>query len=278
MTVIENLAMDEERALFGREGLLVRNCRFSGPQDGESALKKCRDIIVEDSLFALRYPLWHDDGVTLRNVEMTEDCRAAAWYSRNIRVERSRLKGIKVFRECGNVSVSDSYISSFEYGWKVRGLRMENCPLHSEYAFLSSSDVELSHVDMTGKYYLQYVKGLVLDHCSIVTKDALWETEDVYVRDSVLEGEYLAWYSKNVTFENCVIRGTQPLCYCKNLKLRNCRVEEADFSFEESDVEAEITSPVLSIRNPRSGFITLPGAREIIQDDPESRAVIELRG
>lgn len=278
MKLIENRTMDEERALFGMEDLVVRNCRFSGPADGESALKKCKGIVVEDSLFNLRYPLWHDDGVTLSNVEMTEDCRAAVWYSRNIDVRDSRLHGIKVFRECDNVSVSGSDIRSFEYGWKVNGFRMDSCPVYSEYAFLYSSDVELRNVTMTGKYYLQYVRGLVLDHCSIVTKDALWETEDVYVRDSVLEGEYLAWYSKNVTFENCLIKGTQPLCYCKNLKLVNCRVEEADYCFEESEVDADITSPVLSIRNPRSGTIVLPSAGEIIQDAPGSHALVRLRG
>ena len=49
--------MDEERALYGSEGILVKDCRFDGPADGESALKECTDVQVENSYFNLRYPL-----------------------------------------------------------------------------------------------------------------------------------------------------------------------------------------------------------------------------
>ena len=70
-----------------------------------------------------------------------------------------------------------------------------------------------------------------------------------------MKGEYLAWYCENVTFENCTLIGTQPLCYCKDLKLINCRMVDCDLAFEKSDVEAEIVSDVLSIKNPRSGSI-----------------------
>ncbi len=35
--VIENQAFDEERAFYGRENILVKDCSFDGPADGESA-------------------------------------------------------------------------------------------------------------------------------------------------------------------------------------------------------------------------------------------------
>ena len=70
------------------------------------------------------------------------------------------------------------------------------------------------------------------------------------MRNSVVKGEYLAWYSENVTFENCAIIGTQPLCYCKGLKLIGCRMIDTDLAFERSEVEATITTPVASIKNP----------------------------
>lgn len=37
MKIIENQTFDEERALYGSSQLLVRNCAFDGPADGESA-------------------------------------------------------------------------------------------------------------------------------------------------------------------------------------------------------------------------------------------------
>ena len=86
------------------------------------------------------------------------------------------------------------------------------------------------------------------------------------VKDSVVKGEYLAWYCENVTFENCLIIGTQPLCYCKKLKLIDCRMQDADLAFEKSDVDATILGDVISIKNPKSGTIRVNSVQEIIND------------
>lgn len=56
MNTIVNRTFDEERALYGTENLSVVNCSFDGPADGESALKECRNIEVQNSYFNLRYP------------------------------------------------------------------------------------------------------------------------------------------------------------------------------------------------------------------------------
>lgn len=42
---IENQQMDEERACYGSRNLMVKNCRFDGPADGESAFKECENMI-----------------------------------------------------------------------------------------------------------------------------------------------------------------------------------------------------------------------------------------
>ena len=47
MKIIEKQSFDEERALYGSEDVIVRNCRFDGPADGESALKECSNIEAE---------------------------------------------------------------------------------------------------------------------------------------------------------------------------------------------------------------------------------------
>jgi hypothetical protein len=90
----------------------------------------------------------------------------------------------------------------------------------------------------------------------------------------VIKGEYLAWYSENVTFENCTIIGTQPLCYCKGLKLVNCRMIDTDLAFEKSEVNASVTTVVDSIKNPGSGIILVPDVKEVIMDDPAAKGQI----
>ena len=53
--IIENRTFDEERALYGTQGLTVKHCSFDGPADGESAFKECAGIAVENCFFNLRH-------------------------------------------------------------------------------------------------------------------------------------------------------------------------------------------------------------------------------
>lgn len=46
-----------------------------------------------------------------------------------------------------------------------------------------------------------------------------------------------------------------PFYSCKNLKLINCRMLDTEDAFEKSEVEADITTVVTSIVNPKSGYI-----------------------
>ena len=75
------------------------------------------------------------------------------------------------------------------------------------------------------------------------------------VRNSTVNGEYLGWYSENLTLINCKITGTQPFCYCKNLVLENCTMENCDLSFEKSSVNVSVNGKIDSIKNPLSGKI-----------------------
>ena len=278
MNIIQNQTFDQERALYGTRDLLVRNCSFDGPADGESAFKECSDIRVEDSFFNLRYPFWHDHGLTIVRSELTELCRAALWYSHHIEITDTKLHGIKALRECREAVLRGCDIISPEFGWSVHGMEMDDCTAESEYFMMRSTGLRFQNVRMKGKYSFQYIEDAVFTHCVFDTKDAFWHARNVVVRDSVVKGEYLAWYCENVTFENCRIIGTQPLCYCKGLKLVNCEMIDTDLAFERSDVEAAITTPVMSIKNPLSGRIAVPAVGEIIRDIPQSQGEIVIQG
>lgn len=276
MQCIADKTFDQERALYGSRGLQVKRCAFDGPADGESAFKECRDIEVERSFFNLRYPFWHDHNLTIRDSEMTELCRAALWYSHDIRIENTRLHGIKALRECSAVQMKGCDIVSPEFGWSVQGLEMQDCTAESEYFLMRSRDLRFENLCMKGKYSFQYIEHAVFENCVLDTKDAFWHAKHVLVRNCVVKGEYLAWYCEDVTFENCRISGTQPLCYCKGLRLIDCEMRDADLAFERSEVDATLTAPVLSIKNPYAGCIRVPSAGEILLDDENARAEIHL--
>ena len=266
MKTISDIIFDEERALYGETGLLVRDCSFDGPADGESAFKEGKDLRVEGCFFNLRYPFWHAGGLTIRDSRMTELCRAALWYSHDVEITGTKLHGIKALRECGNIHMKDCDIVSPEFGWSTRGIQMEDCTAQSEYFMMRSQNLTFRGVQMKGKYSFQYIEDAVFENCTFDTKDAFWHGKNITVKNSVVKGEYLAWYSEDVTFIGCTIIGTQPLCYCKNLRLIDCEMIDTDLAFERSEVEATLTVPIVSIKNPLSGHIYVPAVGEIIRD------------
>ena len=274
MKVIENQTFDMERALYGSNGVVVKNCSFDGPADGESAFKEGKDIETEHCFFNLRYPFWHDHGLTIKDSKMTELCRAALWYSDHIKIMDTKMHGIKALRECSDVMIENCDIISQEFGWSVSNIKMRHSTAQSEYFMMRSDNLHFEDVQFKGKYSFQYIRNAVFENCTFDTKDAFWHSENVTVKDSVVKGEYLAWYSKGLTLINCKLIGTQPLCYCKNLKLIDCEMVDTDLAFEKSQVEATVTTPVISIKNPLSGRIFVPEVGEIIMDDENAKGEV----
>lgn len=274
MKIIENKTFDEERALYGSDGVRAVACRFDGPADGESAFKESSNIETQGCYFNLRYPFWHTHTLKITDCEMTELCRAALWYSDNITIDNTKLHGIKALRECDGIKIENSGIISPEFGWFSRNIIMDKTEAEGEYFMLKAENLTFTDVTLHGKYSFQYIKNCTFENCNFDTKDAFWHAENVVVKNSVIKGEYLAWYAKNITFIDCEISGTQPLCYCENLRMINCTLRDADLSLEKSSVEAELTAPVVSIKNPKSGYIKVPSYGELIITEENTCEII----
>lgn len=271
-----NRVYEEERALYGSKDIELLNCQFDGPADGESAIKECENVVARNCYFNLRYPFWHVKGLGIYDSEMTEHCRAALWYSKDIEIKNTKLHGIKALRECENINILNSDIISPEFGWSSKNITMDDVTAMSEYFMMRAEDIRMEKVNFHGKYSFQYIKNAVFENCYLDTKDAFWHGEHILVKNSVVKGEYLAWYSNHLTLENCKIIGTQPFCYCKNLKLIDCELLDADLCFEKSEVEAKILTPVISIKNPYAGKICVPQVGEVILDDENAKATISI--
>ena len=266
--IIENQTFDEERALYGLKDLIVKNCCFDGPADGESAFKECRNIDVTGCFMNLRYPFWHVEKAKITDTNFTENCRAALWYDKDILIENSRLGGIKAIRECENISLKNCSVNSPEFTWKSQKLTIENVTIEeSEYPFFEIRDAKITGLKMKGKYSFQYDENIEITDSELNTKDAFWHTKNVTVKNSIVKSEYLGWYSENLTLINCRIIGTQPFCYCKNLVLKNCTMEECDLAFERSTIDVEVSGKIDSIKNPLAGKITADSIRQIIMEE-----------
>ena len=266
MLKIQNKKFDEERTLYALKNATLENCIFDGPADGESALKETADLTLTNCVFHLRYPLWHCHNFTLDDCEFSSTARAAMWYDEGGIFRRCTLQGIKAFRECSDIHISDCKVDSPEFGWFCHNMTLDSCTVQAEYLFLKSDKLHLDNVNFEGKYSFQYVADSVVQNSVLVTKDAFWHAHNVTVKNCRVVGEYLGWYSDGLTLENCDIYGTQPLCYCKNLTLKNCTMHGCDLAFEKSEVVAQINGSVMSVKNPLKGKITADSIGELVLD------------
>ena len=267
MKRIENKTYDLERSLYNLKDTIVDSCSFKGPKDGESVLKESRNIIVSNCDFSLRYPLWHARQYQIKDTIFNEPSRAPIWYAFNGSINNCKIYSVKAVRECDDIEINKSEIISPEFGWKSNHIRVNDSRIESEYLFLDSKNININNLEFKGKYSFQYVENVVINNSKLKTKDAFWHSKNVTVINSVVDGEYLGWFSKGLTLINCKIIGTQPLCYCEDLKLIDCEMVNCDLSFEYSDVEASIKGYIISIKNPKSGNITVDKVGSIINSD-----------
>ena len=101
----KDLTFQKERSLYNIKDSKVINCKFQGEEDGESPLKECKNIVVEECDLNLRYPFWHNENVRISNCNLKENCRAPMWYCNDFTIHDCNLNCVKAVRECKNVKV-----------------------------------------------------------------------------------------------------------------------------------------------------------------------------
>lgn len=266
MEQIRNTHFEGERPLFATHNLQLENVTI---HTGESALKECSNIEAVNCRFEGKYPFWHVDRFVVKNCFFTEGARAALWYSKDLQMTDTVVEAPKMFRDMEGIRLENVQLpNALETLWHCRNVELKNVQINKgDYLFMHSRDIHVKDLTLNGGYTFQYCSNVEVRNAVINSKDAFWNTENVTIYDSKLNGEYLGWHSKNLRLVNCHISGTQALCFAHDLVMENCTMDEsADLCFEHSTLQAQINSPVHSIKNPRSGLITAQSCGEIIID------------
>lgn len=266
MELIQDVVIDGERPLFGKRHAKVQYSIF---EDGESAVKECRDIEVVKSGIGSKYPFWHVNGLKIADCDFSAGARSALWYSQDVEMSRCKIEAPKMFREVRGARLEDVRVSDAdEYFWRCRNVELKDVTLSGgTYPFMYCRGVRADGLRCDSKYVFQYARDVVIENADIDTKDGFWESDNVTIRHSRLRGEYLGWHSRGLTLEDCYIEGDQVLCYADNLTVRHCRfAESCDRMFEYSTVEADICGHVTEVKNPRSGHITADSIGRVTLD------------
>ena len=243
----------EERALFGRQDLVINGCVF---ERGESPAKECRNLTVTESLFRYKYPFWYCRNISLDRVTFFEMARAGIWYTDHLAMSNSIIEGPKNFRRCNDISLTNVLFSNaLETLWNCSSVRLTDVKAKGPYFAMNCRDVTVDGLDLIGDYSFDGAVNVVVNNSHLASKDAFWNTENVVVRNSFITGEYLGWNGKNLTLEDCTIESLQGMCYVDNLVMKNCRLINTTLAFEYSDVQADIRGTVDSVFNPGKGCI-----------------------
>lgn len=278
--VISGRYFTGERPLYGLHDALVEDCTFG---QGESPLKEVRDVTVRGSVFKWKYPFWYADRVTVENTVVETIAHAGMWYVRDFTMRDCSLQGTKLFRRSRHIRLENTHFSDAkETFWNCEDIHLDHVQAQGQYFGMNCVGVRADHLDLIGDYAFDGASDIVIDHSRIVAKDAFWNSRNVTVRNSFLNGEYLAWNSENLRLENCIVESDQGLCYVDGLVIRGSKLLRTDLAFELcSDIDAEVTTPIDSVKNPVSGRINAPAIGHIILDpevvDP-SRTTIVVDG
>jgi len=263
--LIKDRFFEGERPCFASKNIRFENCIF---KKGESPIKESENIDVINSVFEWKYPLWYCKNIYVENTLFKEMSRSGIWYTNNIELRNCKIDAPKEFRRSSNIKIINTDFSiANETMWKCKRIYIKNSHIVGDYFGMNSSDIYLENVVIDGNYCFDGADNIEIHNCIFNSKDSFWNTKNVIIYDSVIIGEYLGWNSKNVTFINCKLESNQGLCYINKLKLVNCNMENTNLAFEFcSDIEAEITSKINSIKNPISGVIKAKEIGEIILD------------
>ncbi len=257
--------MEGERALFQEQNLYIKDTVF---QNGESPLKESRRIDIEGSSFKWKYPVWYGKDITIRNSTWFEMGRAGVWYTDNITVEDSIIEAPKNFRRCDGVTLKNvSLTNAGETLWNCRNVTLEQVHAKGDYFAMNCEHVTVDGLTLVGGYSFDGVKNVEIRNSRLLTKDAFWNSENVTVYDSYISSEYLGWNAKNLTLINCTVESLQGFCYIDNLVLKGCTLVNTDLAFEYSTVAVEVKGHIKSIKNPAGGTIRAGSIGEIIMDD-----------
>ena len=264
--LIEQKHFEGERALFKKANADIRNCVFD---NGESPLKESKNLSLRDCTFGWKYPLWYGENFEVRNCTFLEMARAGIWYTKDSTFKHLVIYAPKEFRHANSIVIEDvRFEKADETLWWCYDVTLKNSYAKGSYLLMQSKNVLVDHLELDGDYAFDGGENIVVRHSVLHTKDAFWNCKNVTIEDSEIDGEYFGWNSENVTLIRCKIRSHQGFCYMKGIKLVDCVIENSDLTFEYcSDIDANITSEIDSVKNPLSGSIKAKNIKTIIRDD-----------
>ena len=174
MELIKDTSFSGERPLFASHDLHLDNVTIL---EGESAIKKCSNIIATNCRFEGNYPFWHVHGFTIDKCYFAVGGRSALWYSDSLKMTDTVIDVPKMFREMFDIDIENVVMNDAdEVFWRCHDVRIRNLKLHGgTYPFMFSEGIYVDGLESDSKYVFQYVRNAEIHNAVITTSDLVLE-------------------------------------------------------------------------------------------------------
>ena len=281
--IIENITTDSEKVFNYVKNKIFKNIRIISNKENDKGIysfKECKNITVENSDFFSKYPFWYCFNLFLKDSVFNSTFLFPIWNCNNIYIYNCRIDTEQGCSNCKNLIIKDSYINSNDFSWKSERIILEKNVVFGERILRDCSNINIKFCEFFGKNGFQNAENINIYDTNINEGFCLSFAKNIFCKNCKINGENLGWFCENAIFEDCYFYNCiRSFCHCKNLKIKNCKMDNAYLPFEFSEVNADIHSHIDKINNAFYGKIIVDSYGEYIKDDkvPGCNGVVEIR-
>ncbi len=144
---------------------------------GIKAVRECSNIQIQGSTIVSQEFGWKSDRVTLTDCDLTAEY--VFFDSRDVKLDRVRMKGKYSFQYMENLEINDSYLDTKDAFWHSKNVTVRNSTVKGEYLAWFSEGLTLINCHIIGTQPLCYCKDLKLVNCTMEGTDLSFEYSDV---------------------------------------------------------------------------------------------------
>ena len=144
---------------------------------GIKALRECQNIAIARSTIVSQEFGWKCAGVSLADCDLTAEY--VFFDSRDVKLERVRMKGKYSFQYMENLEINDSFLDTKDAFWHSKNVTVRNSTVKGEYLAWFSEGLTLIDCHIIGTQPLCYCKDLRLINCTMEGTDLSFEYSDV---------------------------------------------------------------------------------------------------
>ena len=172
---LDRVSMDEKtRAAiwYAKDGTIT-----DSNLGGIKAVRECENFEIRNTTILSQEFGWKSKNITLADCDLTAEY--VFFDSRDVKLDRVRMKGKYSFQYMENLEINDSYLDTKDAFWHSKNVTVRNSTVKGEYLAWFSEGLTLINCHIIGTQPLCYCKNLTLINCTMEGTDLSFEYSDV---------------------------------------------------------------------------------------------------